>query len=462
MKIAMIGGTGYVGLVTGVGFASRGHDVVCMDIDERKIDGLHHGVIPIYEEGLDKLLQEAWNNKRISFTTELNKAVVESDVIFVTVGTPEGKNGKTNRSYLMSALKSIAQAIDSYKVVVIKSTVPVGTGHMAGNLFKKYVKDPSVTYDIVSNPEFLREGTAVQDFLYPERVIIGAESEKASVIMQELYKSFDAPIIVTDIKSSEMIKYACNAYLATRISFVNEIAEICQKVDADVSMVLAGMKYDKRIGGLYLNPGPGFGGPCLSKDIKSLIHIGKKAKANVSLLKSVLKRNEVQIKNILNTIQCELMGIEVKKVAVLGLSFKAGTNDIRNSPAVHLIDKLLDSGYHVSAYDPVVRNYEPDSKGSIIFTQSARETIQEADCVIIMTEWNEFKELDVQDMNKLMRTPLVIDTRNILSAKLAHEAGLHYIGIGTRIQNVQKGNRSRTLSFRLSGFSAKNVTTQNS
>ncbi|MCX7709163.1 MAG: UDP-glucose/GDP-mannose dehydrogenase family protein [Clostridia bacterium] len=438
MNVAIIGGTGYVGLVTGVGLAAHNHQVICADINETKINGLNNGILPIYEEGLSDLLSEVKARKKIHFTSNISAAVEASDIIFVSVGTPEGKNGETDISQLVRALKSIANNMNTYKLIAIKSTVPVGTNEMARKFLQSNLKNHSCSFDVVSNPEFLRVGSAVQDFLSPERIIVGADSKKAADMMKKLYSSFDTPIIVTDTKSAEMIKYACNSYLATRISFINEIAEICEKVNADIHAVLDGMKLDKRIGGLYLSPGPGFGGPCLSKDIKSLINTGVKANANVNLLKSVMGRNDVQIMNIMHTVEHELAEMDAKKVSVLGLSFKAGTNDTRNSPAIRLIEKLIEKNYEIVVYDPVVKQLEDVLNPQVTFSKSADEAAKGSDCLIIMTEWDEFKKMDLKSVYYRMRTPVIIDTRNILSVEEAFKAGIRYSGIGTRkLQNKE-------------------------
>ncbi len=272
LKVSIIGGTGYVGLITGLGLAVHGNDVICMDTDHRKIGALNSDELPIYEEGLAELLREAKARNKVAFTTDIKTAVKESDILMLAVGTPETKNGDTDMSQLIKALKSIAGHIDNYKTIVIKSTVPVGTCDMARMIIKDNLKNSLVPFDLVSNPEFLREGNAVKDFLTPDRIVIGTDTSESEVIMKELYGPFAAPLVLTDTRSSEMVKYACNAYLATRISFVNEISEISEKVNADIHAILEGMKLDKRIGSLYLNPGPGFGGPCLAKDLKSLVH----------------------------------------------------------------------------------------------------------------------------------------------------------------------------------------------
>ncbi|MDR3601115.1 MAG: UDP-glucose/GDP-mannose dehydrogenase family protein [Desulfosporosinus sp.] len=444
MNVSIIGGTGYVGLITGLGLAIHGNNVICMDTDLRKIETLNNGELPIYEEGLAELLKEATDRNKIVFTNCLKTAVNKSELIMLAVGTPEGKNGETDLSHLVQALKLVANQIDSYRTIVIKSTAPVGTCEMARTIIKDHLKNRFTPFDVVSNPEFLREGNAVRDFLKPERIVIGVDVYASEVIMKELYQSFDVPIVLTDTRSSEMVKYACNAYLATRISFINEISEISEKVNADVHAILEGMKLDKRIGELYLNPGPGFGGPCLTKDLKSLISFAGKANAELPLLKAVLERNEVQISNIIDYVISELQDVRGKKIAVLGLSFKAGTNDTRNSPAVHLLEKLLekllDTKILIHVYDPVVKSIEEPLNSRVVFPKNIEDTLRNADCLIVMTEWPKFKELDLEKIYHLMRTPLIVDTRNIFPYRKVYSLGFRYKGIGIaskRFETIQ-------------------------
>lgn len=435
LKVSIIGGTGYVGLITGLGLAVHGNDVICMDTDHRKIGALNSDELPIYEEGLAELLREAKARNKVAFTTDIKTAVKESDILMLAVGTPETKNGDTDMSQLIKALKSIAGHIDNYKTIVIKSTVPVGTCDMARMIIKDNLKNSLVPFDLVSNPEFLREGNAVKDFLTPDRIVIGTDTSESEVIMKELYGPFAAPLVLTDTRSSEMVKYACNAYLATRISFVNEISEISEKVNADIHAILEGMKLDKRIGSLYLNPGPGFGGPCLAKDLKSLVHFASKANSNLPLFKAVLERNEVQIKNIMDYVMSELKDIGGKKIAVLGLSFKAGTNDTRNSPAVNLLEKLAGTKTRINVYDPVVKNLAEPLHSRVTFSRSIEDALRDAECLIVMTEWPEFKELDLETVYGLMKNHLIIDARNLFSASKAHNLGFRYKGIGIGINS---------------------------
>ena len=430
MKISIIGGTGYVGLITGLGLAVHGHDVICMDGDSSKLNKLNNGELPIFEESLHELLKEATDRNKVVFTNNIKTAVRESDIIMIAVGTPESKNGETDMSQLILALKLVAGYINNYKTIVIKSTIPVGTCAMARMIIKDNLKNPMIPFDVVSNPEFLREGNAVSDFLNPDRIVVGVDTPESEVVMKELYRTFDAPMVFTDTRSSEMVKYACNACLATRISFINEISEISEKVNADIHAILQGMKLDKRIGSHYLNPGPGFGGPCLAKDLKSLICFAGKANAGLPLLKAVLERNGLQIKNIIDYVMSELKDIGSKKIAVLGLSFKAGTNDTRNSPAIHLLEKIADTKTSIHVYDPVVKNLEEPLHSRVTFSTNIMDTIMDADCLIVMTEWPEFKELNLEMVYMMMKTPLIIDTRNIFSPNKAYHLGFSYKGIG--------------------------------
>jgi len=430
VKISIIGGTGYVGLITGLGLAVHGHDVICMDGDSSKLNKLNNGELPIFEESLHELLKEATDRNKVVFTNNIKTAVRESDIIMIAVGTPESKNGETDMSQLILALKLVAGYMNYYKTIVIKSTVPVGTCAMASMIIKDNLKNPMIPFDVVSNPEFLREGNAVSDFLNPDRIVVGIDTPESEVVMKELYSTFDAPMIFTDTRSSELVKYACNAYLATRLSFINEISEISEKVNADIHAILRGMKLDKRIGSHYLNPGPGFGGLCLTKDLKSLICFASKANTDLPLLKAVLERNGIQIKSIIGYVMSELKDVENTKIAILGLSFKAGTNDTRNSPAIHLLEKLTATKTTIHVFDPVVKNLEEPLNSRVTFSENIEDTIKDADCLIVMTEWQEFKELELKTVYNMMKTPLIVDTRNIFAPNKAHYLGFQYKGIG--------------------------------
>ncbi len=430
MKISIIGGAGYVGLITGLGLAFHGHDVICMDNDQKKIDLLNSGQLPVYEKDLAELLKAAMTKNRVVFTNCIKTAVQESDLIMITVGTSGTRNGETDMSQLLKALKSLSYYMDNYKVIIIKSTVPVGTCDMAKRVIRDNLKNPLISYDLVSNPEFLKEGNAVSDFLQPDRIVVGVDTPHSEAVMKELYKTFDAPLIVTDTRSAEMVKYACNAYLATRISFINEIAEISEHVDADIHAIQAAMKLDQRIGNLYLNPGPGFGGPCLVKDLKSLLSFADKANVHLPLLQGVLNRNEAQITNIFHYINSEIKDSADKKISVLGLSFKAGTDDTRNSPAVRMLEKLIDTKANIYVYDPVVKSLPEHLQSRVTLAGSIEDCIFDADCLIVMTEWPEFQSLNLETVYHLMQTPFIVDTRNIFHPKNAYDHGFWYKGIG--------------------------------
>jgi UDPglucose 6-dehydrogenase len=430
MRVAVVGGTGYVGLVTAIGLAVHKNHVVCVDIDSRKIKHLNQGEIPIYEKGLNKLLKIALRKKRIHFKLDFRDAIINSEIIMVTVGTPEGEDGDVDLSQVFTAVKIIAEYIGEFKTIVIKSTVPVGTCDTVRRIIKENLRDEAVSFEVVFNPEFLSEGNAVQDFMNPERIVIGADSIKAANPVKKLYRTFKAPVIITDIRSAELVKYACNAYLANRISFINEIAEISEKVNADIHSVIKCMKLDKRIGKYHLNPGPGFGGPCLSKDLKSLVQIAKDAGANHDLLQAVLARNETQIENLIQCLQLHRKREDLKRIGVLGLSYKAGTNDVRNSPAIKLIERLSVNEEEIVVFDPVVKQLDGPIQARVYFADCMEEAIQNADCLIIMTEWDEFKNLNLEKVALLMRNPFIIDTRNILPTERARHIGFRYIGTG--------------------------------
>ncbi len=439
MKVAVIGGTGYVGLVTGIGLASVGHNVICADIDEGKICDLNKGILPIYEKGLIKLLKKARKKNAITFTTSVASAVKSSNIIIVAVGTPENRYGDADMSQIFKALKAIAANINSYKVIAVKSTVPVGTCEMAESVISDNLTDMNKHFDVVSNPEFLREGSAVKDFLYPDRIVVGASSTRALEMMQKLYSYFDCPFVSMDQKSSEMVKYACNSYLAARLSFINEISEISGSVGADIKMVIEGMKYDERIGGHYLNPGPGFGGPCLSKDVKSLISFSRRSNADTSVLSAVLARNKIQIDNIVSNVDECITDRKNAKVAILGLSFKANTDDMRNSPSIWLVKALIDNGYdNIRVYDPIVKNIKHRINDFVIHCNSIEDAARDCDCLIIMTEWTHFKNMELDAVYNVMSSPYIIDTRNILDSNKANETGFVYIGNGIRKKAIEK------------------------
>lgn len=432
MNICIIG-TGYVGLVAGTCLADIGNHVICVDTDKNKIEKLKKAVIPIYEPGLEELLKVNCREGRLKFTTDLDYAVKSSDVCFIAVGTPEGEDGSCDLQYVMQVAESIAKSMNGYKVIVDKSTVPVGTGEKVAELIKKHTNYP---FDVVSNPEFLKQGNAVDDFLSPDRVIIGSNSEKATAIMQEIYAPFFRTgnrVIVMDVKSAEMTKYTANSFLATKISFMNEIANICEKVGADAEKVRVGITTDSRIGNKFLFPGIGYGGSCFPKDVSALINIAEKNGIDNSILKAVhttnKKQREIFFQKILNYYGGDISG---KSFAVWGLAFKPKTNDMREAPAITIINRLLEANAKIKAFDPKAMDYAKTIwKDKIEYSDNAYDTLIGADAMILMTEWNEFRYLDLDKMKNLMKSYVIFDARNQYNRKRLESQGFDYINIGT-------------------------------
>jgi len=427
-KIAIIG-AGCVGLTTGLGFVYLGHKVVCIDKDKNKIQKLKEGIIPIFEQGLDKILKKYKRN--IEFTTNLKDAVKKNEIIFICVGTPSKKDGSIELTQFKEAVRDIAAALNGYKVIVNKSTVPIGTGDWTKKEIKKYY---SGEFSVVSNPEFLREGSALKDFLEPDRIVIGVEDKKAEEIMLDIYSSINAPKLVVDIKSAELIKYAANAFLATKISFINEIANICEKVGGDVKKIAVGIGLDRRIGPKFLNAGIGYGGSCFPKDIDGLIKIADHKKYNFRLLKAVSIVNKNQQKNFVRKIKKILKKVKGKTVGIWGLAFKPNTDDIRKSPAIEIIKKLQKAGYKIQVYDPVaMKNAQKElSKKNIKFCKTPFEAVTNSDVLALATEWPEFSEIDMKKIKKLMRHPNIIDGRNIFESEELKKLGFYYEGMGRK------------------------------
>ena len=431
MKISVIG-TGYVGLVAGSCLAEMGNEVICVDNNPNKVDQLTKGIVPIYEPGLEEVIKANVAEKRLFFTTDLDYAVKNSIICFIAVGTPQDDDGSCDLSAVWAVAKSIAEAMDGYKVIVDKSTVPVGTAEKVKEIISGIT---SHEFDVVSNPEFLKQGAAVDDFLKPDRVIIGSESQKSTEIMQEIYSPFlrtGNPIIVMDIKSAEMTKYAANSFLATKISFINEMANICEKVGADIEQVRVGMSTDKRIGSQFLFPGLGYGGSCFPKDVKALIKVAEDNGFNAKILESADSVNKEQralfIDKIMNYFDNNIDG---KTFGIWGLAFKPRTNDMREAPAITIINYLLENGATVQAYDP--KAYDEAKKvfkDKIKYTQNNYEAIEGADGLIVVTEWNEFRRPDYDKMKKLLKTSVIFDGRNQYDAKRLAERGFDYICIG--------------------------------
>jgi len=441
MKIAVIG-TGYVGLVTGTCLAESGNKVICMDIDARKIDMLNAGKTPIYEPGLEELLGHNMSHGRLSFTTDMGTAVKHADIIFIAVGTPPGEDGSADLKYVLGAARDIGKYMNGYKVVVNKSTVPVGTGDKVRAAVASKTK---YKFDVVSNPEFLKEGAAIEDFMKPDRIVIGAERPKAIAVMNELYAPFvrtGKPILIMDIRSAEMTKYASNAMLATKISFINEMANICGSLGADIDSVRKGMGYDKRIGFEFLFPGVGYGGSCFPKDVKALVQTAREHHVDARVLKAVEEVNESQKKVIFQKILSHFTTkaggrsrgtkpLAGKTVAIWGLSFKPRTDDMREAPSVVIINSLLRAGAKVTAHDPVamIEAYKT-FKHRIVLAQDSYEAIKGADALAVVTEWNEFRTPDFQRMKKLMKSPVIFDGRNIFNRDELRKMGFTYYGMG--------------------------------
>lgn len=437
-KITIIG-TGYVGLVSGVCFAKIGHKVICVDKDEAKINSLNQGQIPIFEPGLKEALGQATSFGNIKFTTDLIEAIKLSDVIFIAVGTPQNEeDGNANLEFVFEVAKEIAYHINSYKVIVTKSTVPVGTGYKIGQIIKN--ENSKADFSIISNPEFLREGKALEDFLSPERVVIGCDDLKSKEIMTTIYQPLIALnhnpnlVIYTDITTSELIKYAANSFLATKVAFINEMADLCEKVGGNIKDLSRGIGSDSRIGSKFLNPGPGFGGSCFPKDILALNAIAKQNQVKLSIIDSIISSNNNRKLNMVSKIKEALNGeIKGKKVALLGLAFKDDTDDIRYSPAITIAKGLLDQDAIIQAFDPEAMNNSKMAIGdnaNISYHLSEYEAAQNADILVIATEWEQFGKIDLQQIKSKMKQPLIVDLRNILDGKKAKDLGFKYIGIG--------------------------------
>lgn len=426
MNISIIG-AGYVGLVMGACFAKLKNKVISIDNDEKKIAGLRKGIMPIYEPGLEELVKE--NKKRISFTTNIEEGVEKSKVIFIAVGTPAKENGEADLSYVEEVSRKIALAMKEYKVIVEKSTVPVETGDWVERTVKAN-NIHNVEFDVVSNPEFLREGSAIEDALHPDRIVIGVNSKKAAEIMKELYKPLKAPLIITDIRSAEIIKHASNSFLATKISFINAIANICELSGADVEKVALGMGYDKRIGKGFLNAGIGYGGSCFPKDVSAFVRIAEKYGYNFELLKTVERINAGQRANLIRKIEKALWVLKGKTLGVLGLSFKPNTDDIRESPAIEIIKTLQAEGAEIKVYDPQTMAKAKEVLEDVQYCKDAYEVCKNSEALIILTDWEEFKKLDLEKVKQLLKNPLIVDGRNVFDPQEVGKRGFRYIGVG--------------------------------
>jgi UDPglucose 6-dehydrogenase len=430
MKIAVVG-TGYVGLVAGACFSENGNEVVCIDQDPAKIRQLQRGRIPIYEPGLEELVRRNRSEKRLTFTTQLDRGVRNSQIIFIAVGTPTGEDGSADLQHVLAVARDTARAMNGYKVIVNKSTVPVGTAVKVRDVIRRETTHP---FSVVSNPEFLKQGAAIDDFLKPDRVVIGAEDPRAAQIMNELYAPFTrtgAPIMLMDCASAELSKYAANAMLATRISFMNEVANFCESVGANVDQVRRAVASDRRIGPSFLFPGVGYGGSCFPKDVKAMVRFASENEYQFRILEAVEAVNERQKVRLLDKLKAHFGSLKGKRIAVWGLAFKPRTDDMREAPSVPLIQGLLAAGASVTAYDPEAMKVARGIFGSKIdYADSSYAALTGADALAIVTEWNEFREPDFPRMRKLLRNPVIFDGRNLYSAEQIRTLGFTYLSIG--------------------------------
>jgi UDPglucose 6-dehydrogenase len=432
MKIAMIG-AGYVGLVSGACFSEFGVTVACVDRDEDRIEGLKAGRIPIYEPGLDELVERNLEGNRLSFTTNLEAAMADAEAVFIAVGTPSRRgDGHADLTYVYSAAREIAASLTDYAVVVTKSTVPVGTGREVARIIRE--TRSNAQFDVASNPEFLREGSAINDFMRPDRVVIGAESERAREVLRQLYRPLyliEKPILFTGLETAELIKYAANAFLATKVTFINEIADVCEKVGADVHDVARGIGLDGRIGGKFLHPGPGFGGSCFPKDTQALVRTAEQVETPMRIVETVVAVNDARKRRMAHRIRAACGGsVAGKTVAALGLTFKPNTDDMRESPSLAILPGLVHDGATVRAYDPQGVEESRKLMPELTYCSNAYSAIEGADVLVILTEWNEFRGLDLPRVRGLLRHPVVVDLRNIYSPAEMAKAGFHYHSIG--------------------------------
>jgi UDPglucose 6-dehydrogenase len=430
-KICMIG-VGYVGLVTGACLADLGNRVVCVNRDERKADNLRKGILPIYEPGLEEIVQRNSEAGRLIFTTSYDEGVKDAEFVFIAVGTPSGLEGEADLKHVEDSAVEVAKRLDHALIIVNKSTVPIGTGDWVADIVRENMPDPSMPFSVVSNPEFLREGSGVYDFMNPDRIVLGSMSQEAAAHVAELYYPLQAETIITDLRTAEMIKYASNCFLATKISFINEIAAICESLGADVKEVARGMGTDKRIGPQFLHAGIGWGGSCFPKDVKALVHMAATHGTHPQLLRAVMEINYDQRKRIINHLRETLGSFRGKTVGLLGLAFKPNTDDMRDAPSINLARLLLAEGAHVKAYDPVAMDVARRAMEDMHLTYCGDpyEVADGADALILVTEWNEFKQLDMQRIKGLMRQPVLMDGRNIYDPDRMRELGFVYRGVG--------------------------------
>lgn len=436
MKLTVIG-TGYVGLVSGVCFADIGNQVTCVDKVEKKVHMLNRGQSPIYEPGLEELMKKNMNEGRLFFTSEISAPIQDAEIIIIAVGTPQSENGEADLSYIEMAAEEIAKAMNGYKIIMTKSTVPVGTNERIKKIIAALTEHP---FDIVSVPEFLREGSAIRDTMHPDRIVIGVDHHSVAEKIVELHKPLTDKIIVTDIRSAEMIKYASNAFLATKISFINEIANICEKVGADVMSVAEGMGMDRRIGPRFLNAGIGYGGSCFPKDTSALVHIADYVEYDFKLLRSVIEVNQMQRFFIVRKLIEILGSLNNKTIGIWGLAFKPNTDDIREAPSLEIIPALIKMGAKIRAYDPIAADNFKEwlDDPAVIYCNSPQEAASGCDALCLLTEWEEFQQQDLADIQRIMTTPILIDGRNVFSAEDLQSSGFSYYSVGRPSVNGHK------------------------
>ncbi|MGE3271308.1 MAG: UDP-glucose/GDP-mannose dehydrogenase family protein [Chloroflexota bacterium] len=427
MATISVVGTGYVGLVTGACFADLGNSVTCIDVDERKVEILRQGGIPIYEPGLEEVVERNMRAGRLSFTTSYADGLKGTEFVFVAVNTPPGLAGEADMTYARAAAHSIAEHLQTPAIVVNKSTMPIGTGDWVQGVLDRYGR---VAAAVVSNPEFLREGAAVADFNRPDRIVLGADDPEAAQKVAELYRALNAPVVITDLRTAEMIKYASNAFLATKISFINEIASICEKMGADVKQVSRGMGLDARIGSAFLDAGVGFGGSCFPKDVQALAHMAALSGCHPQLLRAVLEINRDARRSIVLKLRAALGKLDEARIGILGLAFKPNTDDLREAAAIEIIHLLQGEGAKIQAYDPAAMEKAETAVPGVTFCNDAYETGKDADAIVLLTEWNEFKQLDLQRLAAVMARPIFVDGRNLYDNETMQAAGFTYLSIG--------------------------------
>ena len=431
MKI-VVAGTGYVGLVTGACLSEIGHKVTCVDIDENKVTMMKKGISPIYEPGLDELLKRNYEEGRLDFTTDYKNAYKDANIVFIGVGTPEREDGSANLDYVFKVCEQIAESVENNCLVVVKSTVPIGTNDRVEEFLKEHVK-AGIHIEVASNPEFLAQGTAVKDTLHASRIVIGVESKEAEEKLRHIYEGFNQPIVVTNRRSAEMIKYASNDFLALKISFINEIANVCEIVGANIEDVARGMSYDKRIGDKFLKAGLGYGGSCFPKDTKALHWLANDSGYEIKTIKATIEVNENQKYKMFRKAKQRFGSLKGMKVAVLGLTFKPETDDLREAPSIPNIKRLLDEGAEIVAFDPVgEENFKKKFNLPIEYVKSPKEALKNADVAFIFTEWKEIKNLDLQYYEKLMKTPIIFDGRNCYDVNLVKEHNIDYYSVGRK------------------------------